>query len=550
MADVTKDMKEEQASVQMKAMAVEQVVSTRSLGSLASVQDMFKGAKQKLTFYAIMAIVVGSMAGLLFGFDQNLLNLVLDEDDFRRQMEMPLAPEVCGPNGVTGASDPIWVANRKGLIQALYPIGCAAASPFAGALNDRFGRFKTLWLGMIIFFIGAGIQTGATGYPMLLAGRLIAGGSVGIMSSVVPVYVSELAPHHLRGGLGSLFQVGITFGAFFSSVWCMIAKAAVPDGADYLWRIEAGFQLVIGLCMAFGMCFIPESPRWLFKSGQAHKAKAVLAKLRGSASEEVTNMEMKEIEDEVEAEKHMNGRITELFSKKVRLATLVALTIPMLQQFTGVNVLMGFSASIFNEMCIDGNTVTLVQNAVNHLATWTAVLYWSDNVGRKKMLVATSGFIFILWVIGCTVMWTVDYTQSRPAAYGIAFLNCVYAATFAVAWGPNGWVIPNEVLPLRLRGKGSGVATFNNFFFTFVVMYTAPIAQATIGFAGNMMIYACLMALAVPALWFFLPETKGVPLEEMEAKFDLPLKEYVRNNASDLRRRVHPEGGEEDTSRV
>merc|ERR1712057_48602 len=195
---------------------------------------------------------------------------------------------------------------------------------------------------------------------------------------------------------------------------------------------------------------------------------------------------------------------------------------------------------------MNGSAVTLAQNVVNFVATWTAVLFFAHRVGRKKMLIGTSAFIFLIWLIGCIVMWTIDINTNHHAVYGIAVLNCIYVATFAVAWGPNGWVIPNEVLPLRLRGKGSGFATFNNFFFNFVVSFTSSYAiNSSMGFAGNMMLYACLMLVSAPILWFMMPEAKGVPLEEMEAKFNKPLKEYIKANATDLRKRKvadHPEG--------
>merc|ERR1711970_1683797 len=232
------------------------IVSNRSPGSLASVGDMFGQQKQKLTGSAVFAIFVGAIAGLLFGFDQNVFNLIFDETAFRATMGMPPAVEQCGP---AAGTEPLWVSNRIALIQALYPIGCAAASPFAGTMNDRFGRYKTLWVGMVIFFLGASLQTAANDWPMLMAGRVIAGMSVGILSSVVPVYIGELAPAHLRGGLGSLFQVGITFGAVFATVWCMILQSTI-HGVNYVWRLETGMQLVIGLVMAVSMLFIPESP--------------------------------------------------------------------------------------------------------------------------------------------------------------------------------------------------------------------------------------------------------------------------------------------------
>merc|ERR1711907_646814 len=183
---------------------------------------------------------------------------------------------------------------------------------------------------------------------------------------------------------------------------------------------------------------------------------------------------------------------------------------------------------------------TLLLTSIDHMTLHPVIQM------RKKSLIGTSLFIFLIWITGCSVMWSMDVNNSVPGGIAIATLTSIFTATFATAWGPNGWIIPNEVLPLRLRGKGSGFATFNNFFFNFVVSFTSPFAiNSSMGFAGNMMLYACLMLVSAPILWFMMPETKGVPLEEMEAKFNKPLKEYIKANATDLRKRKvadHPEG--------
>jgi len=517
---------------EMKKMDAMDIVSARSLGSLQHVEDLFNGKKQKLTRYAVSAVVIGATAGFLFGFDQNVMNAILPEPDFRTQMGMPFAPDTCG----TGEKDPLWVSNRLGLVSSLYPIGCAVSAPFAGAINDRFGRYKTLWLGMLVFFVGAALQTGAIDYGMLMAGRMIAGVSVGVLASVVPVYISEIAPHHLRGGLGTTFQLGITTGALFATIWCPIMQAVIPKEADYTWRIEVGLQLVIALVMAIAMIGIPESPRWLFKSGQTLKAKEVLSRLRGEAGSDVTEAEIKEIESEVEVEKSMTSSFTDLFSSKVRLATMVALAVPIMQQLTGINVFMTFSVTIFNDMCLNGLAVAIAQNATNWIASFITVFWLGNRLGRKRGLVYTSCAIFVILLAVCIPGFIID-PITKPLAYGIVVLSCLYCACFQFAWGPNGWIIPNEVFPLRLRGKGTGLATFDNFAFTFIVTYTTPIGVSTIGFIPLMFTYAILNLIGIPLLWFLLPETNNVPLEEMEAKFDLPMKEYIKQNATDLRRR-------------
>jgi len=516
----------------MESTKIIEMVSARSLGSIASIEDKFTG-RQKLTYYVVFACITGGLAGLLFGFDQNIFNMVFTQDDFRSQFGMPPAVSGCGADA---PQEPAWVSNRLSMVTSFYPLGCAATSPFAGAISDRFGRYKSLWMGMVVFFVGATMQTAASNIPTLIAGRLIAGGSVGILSSVVPVFISELAPAHLRGSLGTLFQLGITFGALFASIWCIIIQKTLPD-ASFSWRIEAGMQLVIGLLMAIGLLFCPETPRWLARADLTDKAKSTLKKLRGKESEEVTEAEMAEIVSEVEAEKGYTSNIQDLFTSKVRLATMVAFCIPVLQQLTGINTFMTYSATIYNNLCLDGNTLTVFQGLVNFVATFSS-LYFSDNVGRKKILMIASGLISILLLITCIVNWTVDLELHIAGGYGIYVLLLLYTICYAMAWGPNGWIIPSEVYPLRLRGKGMGLATFVNWTFTFIVSYTTPLAiGSSLGFSGYLIIFAVIMTLTVPLLNFMMPETKDVPLEEMEAKFDKPFGEYVKANAVDLRRR-------------
>jgi len=359
---------------------------------------------------------------------------------------------------------------------------------------------------------------------------------VGILSAVVPVFISELAPAHLRGGLGTLFQLGITFGALFASIWCIIIQKTM-SGTSYGWRVEAGMQLVIGLFMALGLLFCPETPRWLAKANHTDKAKTTLKKLRGKESEEVTEAEMAEIVAEVETEKSYNAGIKDLFANKVRLATMVALSIPVLQQLTGINVFMTFSATIYNNLCLDGNTLTVFQGLVNFIATFSSI-YFSDHVGRKKILMIASGLIATLLTISSVILWTVNMEVHIAGGYGFYVIVLLYTICFAMAWGPNGWIIPSEVYPLRLRGKGAGLSTCMNWALTFVVAYTTPLAiNSPLGAPGYLIIYAAVMAFTVPLLNFMMPETKDVPLEEMEAKFDKPMGEYIKANAVDLRQR-------------
>ena len=458
--------------------------------------------------------------------------MIVNEDPFRRTMGWPLHTGGCGDDV---HQDPAWVARQMGTFISFYALGCALTAPFAGWISDRLGRWKTIWIGIAVFVVGGVMQSAANGYEVLTAGRLVAGVSIGVLSMVIPLYIAELAPVHMRGAMVALQQIGITFGAMLSSIWCMIIQAIE---LEWGWRLEFGMQLILVVIMAVGMVFMPESPRWLVNNGHADKARALLKKLRGAKGEEATNREMEEIEEEAKDYAAQNGSWLELFSRKVVFATLVGCLVPIFQQLTGINAMMTQSSSIYSAMCLPGKSMTLVMNAVNFLATFGSI-FTTDKLGRKRLLLLSSGAIFLFLMGFAGINWGINVSQNAPAAYGVLVLSYLYIIAFANAWGPLGWIIPAEVFPLRVRGKGVGLATFFNWMGNFAVTFITPIAiNGTLGVGGYMAVFACLMGFIVaPSVFFLFPETKNVPLEEMEAHFDKPFGEYVRSNATDLVRR-------------
>jgi len=505
--------------------------SVRSLGSLASVEDL-KSGRQGLTVFVMSSVLISAISGVLFGFDNNFINMVINQDDFRSFLGWPQFK--------AGESDPKWVASQMSMLISFYSLGCAVTAPFAGWIADRFGRWKTMLGGVVVFLVGAIMTTAAQEWNVLVAGRFLTGFAIGILSMVVPLFMSEIAPVHMRGSLITTQQIAITFGALLSSVWCIIVQKTVgtPQGG-WAWRLEFAMQCLLVGIMAVGLIIMPESPRWLVNNGQADKARALLKKLRGSKGEEATNKEIEEIEEEAREHKGANdGSFLELFGSKVIFATLIACFIPLGQQMTGVNNYMTMSSTIYSNMGLDGDMMTLYQNIVVHLAVYPA-LFTIERIGRKLPLLVSSGAIAAILATSSIIGWTTDQRSNHAAAYTTVVLAWAFICVFQQAWGPFGWAIPAEVFPLRVRGKGVGVATFFNWFGSFCVTMGSPYAQnSAMGNDGYNMIFAGLMVfIASPCLIFLLPETKNVPLEEMEAKFDKPLGEYVRSNATELIRR-------------
>ncbi len=193
-------------------------------------------------------------------------------------------------------------------------------------------------------------------------------------------------------------------------------------------------------------------------------------------------------------------------------------------------------------MCLSGIAMTAVIGVVNFLFTFIAV-FLSDKRGRKPLLLTgATGMLFAL-VVSAAILWTIDYTTNKGAANGIVFLIMFFIANYASTWGAvASWIVPSEVFPMRVRGKAIGLATMGNWLANVIVAFVTPILirPDVANVSGTFMFYACFMFIAIPFVAFFLPETKGVPLEEMEEKFSLPLKEHIRNNATELCCRKRP----------
>ena len=293
------------------------------------------------------------------------------------------------------------------------------------------------------------------------------------------------------------------------------------------------------LFMGLGMLFMPESPRYLAWRGKVEEAKTVLRKLRGSDQEKVMMAELREIENEVSELKSQKSSWSEIFSRKIAMTMLVGIFIPTVSQFSGINAIMLYSATIFNNMCLSGIAMTAIVGVVNFLFTFIAV-FLSDKSGRKPLLLTGASGMLLALVVSAIILWTVDYTVNKSAANGIVFLILFFIANYASTWGAvASWIVPSEVFPMRVRGKAIGLATMGNWLANVIVAFVTPILMRpdTAGVGGTFMFYAAFMFIAIPFVALLLPETKGVPLEEMEEKFNKPLGAHIQTNISQLCRR-------------
>ncbi|KAJ2723135.1 hypothetical protein GGI07_002838 [Coemansia sp. Benny D115] len=456
---------------------------------------------------------VSAMGGLLFGYDIGVMSSILEMDYWKSYFNNP---------GGTGI----------GVIVSILTAGCFVGSLCAGWLADKFSRKRTILLAAVLFMLGGAIQCGARNRGMLIAGRFIAGLGVGGLSMTVPVFQSEISPPHIRGRLVSLQQWAITWGiliAFWIDYGCSFIDS------DASWRIPMGIQIVPGLILFVSMFFMPYSPRWLIDNDRNEEAHTVLARLRagGDKNDPEVLQEFEEIKEAVRVERETAVRsYVELLRFPIRRRVVLGVVIQALQQLTGINVIMYLAPSIFKQSGLSGDNASLlaqgVNGVVNMLATIPAIL-WIDRWGRRKTLMFGSlgcGLTYFIQAVatGATQRktWDDDGSLNLNLPTGPSYLVIVmiylFVISFAISWGPIGWIYPSEIFPMHIRSKANSITTASNWLFNFVIGLVAPILIKKITW-GLDLIFALFMFASIGIIYLFYPETKGRSLEDMEVIF-------------------------------
>lgn len=475
--------------------------------------------------------VFASLGGLLYGYNQGVFSSVLDMYNFDQRM-----------------GDAVTNTDTKGWLVSVLELGAWFGVLCTGYLADRLSRKYTIVLAVFVFCIGVIVQDTAFHPSSIFAGRFITGLGVGSLSMCVPLYNAELAPPEVRGSLVALQQLAITFGIMIS-FW-------IDYGTNYIggtgatqsaaaWRLPIAMQLIPAMILGFGIMFMPFSPRWLVNNGRDEEALMVLSRARGMPPDsEVVHIEFLEIkaqylfEQETSAmqfPQYQDGTFKSnfklgLFSylsllKSATLLRRVAIgTLTMFfQQWTGVNAILYYAPSIFTDLGLTGNTISLlatgVVGIVMFLATIPAVI-WVDSVGRKPVLVSgallmAACHLTIAVLIG---LYHNSWPEHKAAGWAACALVWVFAMGFGYSWGPCSWIVVAEIWPLSVRGKGLSISASSNWMNNFIVGQVTPTMLKHIGF-GTFVFFGSFSFLGALFILFFVPETKGLTLEEMDDVF-------------------------------
>ncbi len=440
----------------------------------------------RMTRTAFIVMALAGLGGILYGFDIGVISgaLVFMKDDLSIS------------------------ANDASLIVSAVLGGGSLATLCSGPFADRFGRRYSINVSAVVFIIGTLILVFATGFHMVMVGRLVQGIGVGIITIVVPLYMTETIPSRLRGRGVALFQLCLTFGILLG----YLVNYGLRSTGNWHWMFAT--VLIPSVIFLLGGWFLlPRSPRWLYQHGHVEEARSVLTRVQGDAHIDEALAEMKSIiEDE---SKQAGGAWGLLLRPGYRKAFLIALGVGILTQLTGINVLLQFNATILQASGLM-NTALLGSvgvGLVNFLVTIVAMSL-VDKLGRRPLLIiGTAGVMVALLFIGFIHAF---FPPSAFAGYATLAGFIVFIVFYAVGPGVVVWLAVSEILPLAIRAKGMAIALFANSLTSAGLAAVFMLVVGAIGYAGMFFVLAFFVLLYLLIAIFPLPETKGRSLEEIE----------------------------------
>ena len=406
-------------------------------------------------------------------------------------------------------------------------LGAAVGAILAGPAADRFGRKTLLIVDAGIYAAGAILSAVTPNAPVLLAARTLIGLAIGADSAIATAYIAEYAPKARRGALSMLQQWMITVGILIAYIIALIIFSAFPaSAASAGWRLVLGLGAVpalIGLVLRTQM---PESPRWLLRHGkyeQVRKAMAILG------VKEVSDAEVQSAAAVIERAEAVVGRAgwRAVWTKGARRALVVVCVFFIFQQITGINVPLYYGPHLLGPIfsgahatlvatTVAGVEVTAIMTTVNVAATYLG-FRWIDKFGRRKL--AIGGYIGM--IISALVAALGLALLSGTARLAVIMLGLdFFIASFAVGVGGTGWTLQGEVFPTAVRGQAAAIAAAVDWLANFVLIEVFPLWQSAISLAGVMICFAALALAAIAFIYWYLPETKGLPVEEIVAVFE------------------------------
>ncbi|BAO41017.1 low-affinity glucose transporter [Kluyveromyces marxianus DMKU3-1042] len=478
-------------------------------------EKLSQRSKKEYVFVSICCVMV-AFGGFVFGWDTGTISGFVNQTDFLRRF------------GSTRHNGTHYLSNvRTGLMVSIFNIGCAIGGITLSKIGDMYGRRIGLMAVVVVYIIGIIIQIASINkWYQYFIGRIISGLGVGGINVLAPMLISETAPKQLRGTLVSCYQLMITCGIFLG--YCTNYGTKTYSNSVQ-WRVPLGLSFAWAIFMICGMLFVPESPRYLVEKDRLDDARASLAKANKVATDDpVVRFEMLNLQATIEKER-LAGEAswTELITGKPAILrrTIMGIMIQSLQQLTGDNYFFYYGTTIFKAVGMDDSFETsIVLGIVNFASTFFA-LYTVDNFGRRNcLLYGCVGMVccYVVYAsVGVTRLWPDGPNagiSSKGAGNCMIVFACFYIFCFATTWAPVAYVIISESYPLRIKAKAMSIACAANWIWGFLISFFTPFITSDIHFYYGYVFMGC-MVFAFFYVYFFVPETKGLTLEEVDEMY-------------------------------
>lgn len=449
--------------------------------------------------YVFGISMVSAMGGLLFGYDWVVIGGA--KPFYERFFDISMLPAMQA-----------WAMSS-----AL--IGCIVGAVFSGWISERFGRKVPLLVAAILFTISA-LGTGmVSSFTWFVFFRILGGLGIGLASALSPMYIAEVAPARMRGGFVSLNQFTIVIGILAAQLVNLLIAESVPAGAtdEFIkssWNGQTGWrwmfiaEAIPAFLFILLILLVPESPRWLVKAGRPEKALPTLIRIGGEA---YAREEMRSIQESLQSVTDKVS-IRELFKKSYRPVLVIGVFLAVFQQWCGINTVFNYADEIFTAAGY-GVSDTLfnivITGSVNLVFTLVA-MFTVDKWGRKKLMLIGSAGLTVTYIL----LGGAYFLELKGVA--VLALVVIAIAIYAMSLAPIVWVILSEIFPNRIRGAAMALATFALWTACFILTYTFPLLNASLGASGTFWVYAAICLVGFVYVLRKLPETKGKTLEAIE----------------------------------
>ncbi|GAW16293.1 hypothetical protein ANO14919_057160 [Xylariales sp. No.14919] len=470
-----------------------------------------------------------SWASAMYGYDSAFIGGTLTLPSFKTQF------------GLDGADSNAAAALSSNIVST-YQAGAFFGCAFGFILAEKFGRKRSMIAATLIFIVGAVLQIIGR-LDLLYAGRALAGWGIGVNTLVLPIYVSECSPPLIRGRLVGVFEVMLQ-AALVIGFWINYGvNENIPGSDSRQWHIPMAIQFVLAGLLILSLLPMIESPRWLASKGKAQRATKALSWIRNLPPDHPYLVrELAQIEAALDHEVQSTGGVSnwrqifrELLQKGVRNRVVLGCGLVTLQNFAGINAINYYSPTIFKSIGVTGTSAGLLGTGVFGIVKMVATFFYAgflvDKAGRRALLIGGGiGALVPMLYLGVYTKVSGSFTAVPPqddgARAAIAMIY-IYAFFYGLSWNGVPWLFTSEIMPTRVRTLGVAFCICIQWLTQFVVVYSLPYMILGITY-GTFLFFTAFIVLAIIFAWLFVPETKGVALEDMDLLFGSDVPVFAR----------------------